>query len=98
MIFLLVKRLLDSGWLKAHNLDFLRVFTFVTFQATVSVLASFVFVLAGGSGVIDWLRGQKIKDAPNFDQDEVNRIMAHKRGVPTMGGILIIGAIAATTL
>ncbi|MGH7179821.1 MAG: phospho-N-acetylmuramoyl-pentapeptide-transferase, partial [Tepidisphaeraceae bacterium] len=98
MIYLLVKRLLDSGWLKEHNLDFLRVFTFVTFQATISVLGSFVLVLIGGPGVIDWLRSQKIKDAPNFDQADVNRLMEHKRGVPTMGGILIIGAIALTTL
>src|SRR5207237_5856946 len=85
-------------WLKAHGVDFLRVFTFVTFQTTVAVLLSFVIVILAGSRVIDWLRKQKIGDAADFDQDQINELMKSKKGVPTMGGILIISAIAITTL
>jgi phospho-N-acetylmuramoyl-pentapeptide-transferase len=98
MIYLLVKRLRESGWLEAHGLDFLRVFNFPTFQTTIAVLTSFVIVLVAGPRVIDWLRRQKIGDAANFDQEQLNELMKTKKGTPTMGGVLIIFAIAVTTL
>src|SRR5882724_6010811 len=98
MIYLLIKHLLRSGWLEAHGLDFLRVFTFVTFQTTVAVVLSFAIVLIFGDRVIAWLRAQKIGDAANFDQEQINEMMKGKKGTPTMGGLLIIVAIASTTL
>ena len=52
MIFLLVKALRESGWLDAHGLDFLRVFNFVTFQATVAVMTSFLICITTGPSVI----------------------------------------------
>src|SRR3954463_7373148 len=96
MIFLLVKHFLP--WLEAHGLGFLRVFTFVTFQATVAIVLSFALALALGPRVIAWLRVQKIGDRPEFDQADINKMMEGKKGTPTMGGILIIGAIAISTL
>ena len=98
MLFVLVKHLRETGWLDAHGLDFLRVFTFVTFQTTVAVVMSFTIVLACGPRVIEWLRRQKIGDAADFDQAQLNEMMKTKKGTPTMGGILIITAIALTTL
>src|SRR4051794_16397400 len=98
MVYVLIHRLRESGWLEAHGVDFLRVFTFVTFQTTVSVLMSFTIVILFGSRVIEWLRRQKIGDAADFDQAQINQMMQDKRGTPTMGGILIISAIALTTL
>ena len=85
-------------WLEGHGLGFLRVFRFVTFQATCSIVLSFFFCILFGGPVIRWLRKQKIGDLPNFDQAEINRLMEGKRGVPTMGGILIIFSIALTVL
>src|SRR5438045_749286 len=96
MFLSLVKRFLP--WLEAHDLGFLRVFTFVTFQSTVSILLGFVLVVALGPGVIEWLRRQKIGDRPEFDQADVNKLMEAKKGTPTMGGVLIIFSIAITTL
>jgi phospho-N-acetylmuramoyl-pentapeptide-transferase len=96
MIFLLVKNL--QHWLDDHGLGFLRVFNAVTFQSAVAVLLSFLIVLALGPRVIDWLRRQKIGDNPDFDQAQLNELMKSKKGTPTMGGILIIFSIAATTL
>jgi len=96
MLFLLVRRYLD--WLEAHDLGFLRVFTFVTFQSTVSILLGFLTVIVLGPGVIAWLRRQKIGDRPEFDQTDVNKLMEAKKGTPTMGGVLIIFSIAITTL
>ncbi len=96
MIYLLVDT--HREWLEAHRLGFLRVFTFVTFQATLALLLSFLICLLLGPRVVDWLRRQKIGDRPEFDQAELNKMMEGKKGTPTMGGILIIAAIATSTL
>jgi phospho-N-acetylmuramoyl-pentapeptide-transferase len=96
MIYLLVKYHLL--WLEAHRFGFLRLFNDVTFQSTVAVILSFCLVMALGPSVIRWLRRQKIGDVANFDQVQMNQLMRAKVGTPTMGGILIIFAIALTTL
>lgn len=96
MIHLLVKSYLD--WFEANGLGFLRVFTFVTFQTTAAVMLSFLLVIVPGNHVVAWLRRMKIGDTPNFDQEQINQMMRSKQGTPTMGGILIIAAIAITTL
>jgi len=96
MLYLLVNAYRDQ--LEAANLGFLRVFTFVTFQATAAMLLAFVIVLAAGGRVIAWLRRQKIGDLAQFDDAKMNSIMVGKAGTPTMGGVLIITAIALTVL
>lgn len=96
MIYLLVEHL--RAWLEAHNLGFLRVFHFVTFQVTSAMVLGFVLVLALGPRLIRWLRKQKIGDRPEFDQEEVNKLMSMKAGTPTMGGLLIIASIFTTAL
>jgi phospho-N-acetylmuramoyl-pentapeptide-transferase len=84
--------------LEAHGFGFLRVFNFVTFQSAFAVLLSFLIVIFLGKPVVGWLRSRKIGDNPDFDRADMNAIMADKRGTPTMGGLLIIGAILLTTL
>ena len=96
MIYLFIDAWFE--WLHAHGLGFLRVFISPTFQATASILLSFLICIAAGPSVIRWLRRQKIGDQANFDQIEVDKLMASKKGTPTMGGILIIASIAATAL
>ncbi|MGD0769738.1 MAG: phospho-N-acetylmuramoyl-pentapeptide-transferase [Tepidisphaeraceae bacterium] len=96
MIYLLVKS--QYAWLESHRMGFLRVFNDVTFQSTAAVILSFALVILFGPGVIRWLRRQKIGDQPAFDQTQMDEIMRTKKGTPTMGGILIIFAIALTTL
>jgi len=75
---------------------FLRVFHFVGFQCAAAVLLSFLVVMLLADRVIGWLRRQKIGDNPNFDEATMNALMNTKRGTPTMGGLLVIGAIAGT--
>lgn len=84
--------------LDAAGLGFLRLFTFVEFQAVAAVLLSFACVLAAGGPTIRWLRRMKIGDRPDFDQADINQQMAHKKDTPTMGGILIIAAIVVSVL
>ncbi|MDP9173061.1 MAG: phospho-N-acetylmuramoyl-pentapeptide-transferase [Planctomycetota bacterium] len=95
MLYLLLRNHL---WLEAHHIGFLRVFNDVTFQSTVAVILSFALVMLLGPRTIRWLRLQKIGDAANFDQAQMNELMRSKVGTPTMGGILIIFSIALTTL
>ena len=96
MLFLLIKS--SQHWLEAHGLGFLRVFTFVTFQAVVSVVVSFLFCVLLGPWVIEWLRKHKLADLASFDDAGMDREMARKKGTPTMGGVLIIASILITTL
>ena len=96
MLYLLIQHFYP--WLDDHHLGFLRVFRNPTFQALIAVLLSFFTVLLLGPRVITWLQRQKIGDAPDFDQADINKLMASKAGTPTMGGLLIIAAITATTL
>ncbi len=91
MIYLLVSHFLP--WLEAHGLGFSRVFTYLEFQCAVALLCGFSVVLATGSPVIGWLRRQKIGDLAGFDHAEMDRLMVGKKGTPTMGGIVIVGAI-----
>ena len=98
MLYLLIRRLLDSGWLEDHHLGFLRVFTAVEFQSTAGIVVSFFICLLLGPTVITWLRKQKIGDNPNFGQVDVDTMMAGKKGTPTMGGVLIISAIFVTVI
>src|SRR5687767_11729207 len=96
MIYWLVNRwfdvLEDKGW------GFLRVFTYATFRSIAAIVLSFFICIILGPRVIAWLRKQKMTDLPGFDQAEIDALMASKKGTPTMGGILIVFAIAITTL
>src|SRR4051812_6564864 len=96
MLFLLVRS--SQDWLETHDLGFLRVFTFVTFQAIVAVMLSFALCILLGPRVIEWLRRNKVGDAPSFDQTDMDKLMENKKGTPTMGGVLIIASIVITTL
>ncbi|HET6251651.1 MAG TPA: phospho-N-acetylmuramoyl-pentapeptide-transferase [Tepidisphaeraceae bacterium] len=97
MLYLFAEYFKD--WINGHHgFGFLRVFGFVTFQATAAIVLAFFLCVLLGPRVIAWLRHQKIGDNPNFDQAEIDKLMAGKRGVPTMGGLLIIFSIVATVL
>jgi phospho-N-acetylmuramoyl-pentapeptide-transferase len=96
MIYYLV--FTQYAWLESHHFGFLRVFNDVTFQSAIAVILSFTLVILPGPAVIRWLRRQKIGDVASFDQEQMDKLMEGKKGTPTMGGILIIFAIALTTL
>ena len=82
--------------LERSPFGYLRVFHFVGFQCAAAVLLSFLVVMLLADRVIGWLRRQKIGDNPNFDEATMNALMNTKKGTPTMGGLLVIGAIAGT--
>src|SRR5690606_22789904 len=68
------------------------------FRAFVAVVVSFSLMLIFGKRIILWLLKQKVGDAPEFYNRDLNELMARKANTPTMGGIIICGAILSTTL
>jgi len=93
--------LLDAtrDWLAEVGLyRFVMVLDQVQFRALFATLLSFVVVLVAGRPVIRWLVAKKIGDTPRFDVAALDRAMASKQNTPTMGGLLIAGAILVSTL
>lgn len=68
------------------------------FRGTLAVVMAFVLVWGSGPRVIRMLTRAKLGDKPEFDHDALNRLTQGKKNTPTMGGILIVAALAATTL
>lgn len=85
-------------WLAAHHLGFFRVFQYISFRAVIAIMLGFFFVVVTAKPTIRWLVKQKIRDNPEFCHQDLNQIMKHKANTPTMGGIMISGAILITTL
>ncbi len=65
----------------------------VLFRGVCAALFCFVIILWSGQTVIRQLVKLKIGDRPEFDNEALNNLMRDKSNVPTMGGILIIGAM-----
>lgn len=68
------------------------------FRATMAIILAFVLVWAFGPRVIRVLVRLKIGDQPEFDHEVLNQLTQSKKNTPTMGGILVVAAIIATTL
>jgi phospho-N-acetylmuramoyl-pentapeptide-transferase len=65
-------------------------------RGMVAVLLGFLVVWLMAPRVIRMLVHRKLGDIPDFDHKALNELTSHKANVPTMGGILIVMAIAAT--
>ncbi len=87
---------LADDWLDEVGLySLLQVLYQLEFRAFAAVLLSFGLVLLFGSCVIRWLVRAKIGDAPEFYRADLNELMARKAATPTMGGVLVVGAMLA---
>ena len=68
------------------------------FRATLAVLLAFLIVWVFAEPVIRMLIRFKVGDRPEFDHAALNELTKNKANTPTMGGLLIVAAILATTL
>ncbi|NOT00872.1 MAG: phospho-N-acetylmuramoyl-pentapeptide-transferase [Phycisphaerales bacterium] len=68
------------------------------FRGTCGALFCFLFIVLIGPAVIRQLVRLKVGDRPEFDHATLNELTANKRDVPTMGGLMILGAVALGTL
>ncbi|MBN1527232.1 MAG: phospho-N-acetylmuramoyl-pentapeptide-transferase [Candidatus Omnitrophica bacterium] len=76
-----------------------NVFRYLTFRAAMAAITAFLISVIAGPFVIEWLK--RLKFGQNIRKEHVETIYGlhkHKEGTPTMGGILIVGAIVISTL
>lgn len=81
--------------LRGEGLYDLNVLRYVSFRAAMAAATGFAIVLLAGPWVIRKLIALKIGDQPEFYNQTLNKLTADKKNVPTMGGLLIIGAVLA---
>ncbi|MGI6656942.1 MAG: phospho-N-acetylmuramoyl-pentapeptide-transferase [Desulfobulbus sp.] len=77
------------------ELSWLNVFRYITFRSIGCALTAFLLVLFIGPHFIAWLQRRQIGQVVRDDGPETH---FSKRGVPTMGGLLILLAITASSL
>lgn len=85
-----------AEYLAKRDLGFMNVMFQLQFRALAAAGLSFVIVLLLGPRVIRWLVRQKIGDSGATDAEILRIHNQGKANTPTMGGILIIGAILAS--
>lgn len=77
----------------------LNIFRYITFRSAMAALTAFIVSLIFGPAVIKKLKnlkiGERVKKDDSLRLDELHR---SKQDTPTMGGILILGAITLSTL
>ena len=72
----------------------LRIFKSITMRASIAFVLAFMFMLIFGKPFIAWLKKKKYGDTA---REEGPQSHWSKSGTPTMGGLLIIGAILFAT-
>jgi phospho-N-acetylmuramoyl-pentapeptide-transferase len=72
-----------------------NVFKYITFRSAGAVITAILVSFALGPRMIDWLRRLKVGQQV---RDDGPRTHLNKQGTPTMGGLLIIAAIAASVV
>ncbi|MEY3026190.1 MAG: phospho-N-acetylmuramoyl-pentapeptide-transferase [Planctomycetota bacterium] len=85
-----------EGWLGESVYWVIQIFTQFHFRAFAALIFSFAFVLIFGPGTIAKLRALKVGDSPEFYNQDLNTLNRSKRDTPTMGGVLIVGAILSS--
>ncbi|MEO0864544.1 MAG: phospho-N-acetylmuramoyl-pentapeptide-transferase, partial [Pseudomonadota bacterium] len=76
--------------------DFFNLFRYITFRAGGAFLTALVFGFLFGRPLIAVLRRKQGKGQPIRDDGPEGHFV--KAGTPTMGGLLIVGALATSTL
>jgi phospho-N-acetylmuramoyl-pentapeptide-transferase len=75
----------------------LGVFDQVHFRVLMAALVAFFIVILLGKRTIAWLVKRKIGDTGMSDGEALARIAGTKANTPTMGGVLIMGAVLGST-
>ena len=68
------------------------------FRGTAAALFCFVFIFLFAPRVIRQLMRYKLGDRPEFDHASLNELTRDKANIPTMGGVMILTAIALAVL
>jgi len=81
------------------SISFFNVFRYITFRSAMAVITAFLFSLVFGPFIIRRLKELKIVEKTGKQDSKIlDDMHGRKQGTPTMGGILILLAIAVATL
>ena len=97
MIYYLLYELLfthfkDKDW---YLVKALNVFQYVTFRTAYATITALLISLIFGGKLIEWLRNLNVGQQIREEGPQGHMV---KRGTPTMGGVLIVGAVLISTL
>ncbi len=88
-----------QDWLEARGLaSYFMVLEQELFRTIASGLLAFTLVLVFGKRIVRWLASKKIGDAARFDVKALDEALKSKQNTPTMGGLMIAGAMVVSTL
>lgn len=97
MLYLLLD-LIRQSLVSSGVYRYVSVIDQIQFRALAAAALSFFIVLVLGRRTIAFLVRMKIGDTGATDAEALRRLTAGKANTPTMGGVLIAGAIAISTL
>jgi phospho-N-acetylmuramoyl-pentapeptide-transferase len=80
-------------WFQGFNL-----FRYITFRAAFAAILSFLVVVVCGPGILGWLRRWRCHGCEGHDSSTLVQMREEKQRVPTMGGLVILMAVATSTL
>jgi len=80
-------------WFQGFNL-----FRYITFRAAFAAIFAFFAVVVCGPGVLAWLKRRRMQGCAGHDSATLETLRAHKHATPTMGGLVILLAVATATL
>jgi len=80
-----------------HQLGFYA-YQNVMFRSVSATLTSLLIAILVGPRIIRWLMRKKIGDRPEFGHAALNELTKEKANTPTMGGLIIILSVLASTL
>ena len=81
----------------AGEFIFARLFGYITFRAGAACLTSLIVALWLGPPIIRWLKSVQNGGQPIREDGPASHLVA-KKGTPTMGGVLILLSLTASTL
>ncbi len=81
----------------ADQFPALNLFRYLTFRAGASVVTAMIVCFMFGPAIIQWLKSKQGKGQP-IRQDGPQSHLITKQGTPTMGGMMMLLSIAASTL
>ena len=82
-------------YLQQYNFPGARLFSYISFRSATAVIISLVFTMIAGRRLIVYLRKKQVGETVRSLYLEGQN---QKAGTPTMGGIIIIGAILIPVL
>lgn len=74
-----------------------NLFKYLTFRTIGAVLTAFIFSFLLGDSFISWLKKQQKEGQPIRENGPESHLLT-KKGTPTMGGVLILGSLAFSTI